>query len=309
MIEVTAGSKYMDIDAYAGCIAYAKLLNSLGQNAIATITADNFNKSITPSFFKMNYKIKRTLDTTSKFIILDVSNPQIIVDSVLEKEILEVVDHHPYYEFVDYWNKRNTKLILEDIGSVCTIVFEKIISNNKIEILDKDLCKLLIAGILDNTLNLKASITTKRDIDAYNQLMSIGNIEEDFAYNYFKECQNSYENDLLNSIEDDLKTNVNFPYVPETVGQLLVVDLLSILKRKKEIINYMNKQHEKWMINFINLEDGKSYILTSSLETSKDINKFLNGQIQDKEMVILEKFKLRKEIFKLALNYKHKKTI
>ena len=57
------------------------------------------------------------------------------------------------------------------------------------------------------------------------------------------------------------------------------------------------------------MDDGKSYILTSSLETSKDINKFLNGQIQDKEMVILEKFKLRKEIFKLALNYKHKKTI
>ena len=303
MIEVTAGSKYMDIDAYAGCIAYAKLLNSLGQNAIATITADNFNKSIAPSFFRMNYKIKRTLDTTTKFIVLDVSNPKMIDNLVLEKEILEVIDHHPYYEFVDYWKKRNTKLILEDIGSVCTIVFEKIILKDKIVILDKDLCKLLIAGILDNTLNLKASITTKRDIDAYNQLISIGNIEEEFAYNYFKECQNSYENNLLNSIEDDLKTNVSFPHVPETVGQLLVVDLFSILNRKEEILNYMNKNYKEWMINFINLEDGKSYILTNSLETSESINKFLNGQIKDNEMVILEKFKLRKEIFKSALNY------
>lgn len=301
MIEVTAGSKYMDIDAYAGCIAYAKLLNSLGYNAVAT-TNSNFNKSIVPSFFKMNYKIIKTLDTTNKFIILDVSNPNMINDFVLKKEILEVIDHHPYYEFVDYWSKRNTRLLLEDIGSVCTIVFEKIISNNKIEILDKDLCKLLIAGILDNTLNLKASITTQRDIYAYEQLISIGNIEEEFAYNYFKECQNSYENDLINSIENDLKTKVSFPYIPETVGQLLVVDLFSILNKKQEILNYMNNNYKEWMINFINLNDGKSYILTSDNKIAENINKLLKGKVQDEEVVILDEFKLRKEIFKQALN-------
>lgn len=302
MIEVTAGSKYMDIDAYAGCIAYAKLLNSLGYKAIATITADNFNKSIVPSFFKMDYKIIKSQSTTNKFVVLDISNPKMIDESVLKKEILEVIDHHPYYEFIEYWQKRNTKLILEDIGSVCTIIFEKIVSYNKIDILDNDLCKLLIAGILDNTLNLKASITTQRDIDAYNKLMLCGNIEENFAYNYFKECQNSYANDLLKSIEDDLKTDVNFKNIPETVGQLLVVDLSSILKRKQEILDYMNKNYQEWMINFINLEDGKSYILTDSQKTSENINKVLHGQIQ--EMIILEKFKLRKEIFKLALNHK-----
>lgn len=27
MVVVTSGKKYIDIDAYAGCIAYAKLLN------------------------------------------------------------------------------------------------------------------------------------------------------------------------------------------------------------------------------------------------------------------------------------------
>ena len=36
---VTAGSRYIDIDAYAGCIAYANLLNLKGIQAKAVSTA------------------------------------------------------------------------------------------------------------------------------------------------------------------------------------------------------------------------------------------------------------------------------
>ena len=44
MIEITGGNKYMDIDAYASCIAYAKLLNSLNIKAKAVTTAKNNNQ-------------------------------------------------------------------------------------------------------------------------------------------------------------------------------------------------------------------------------------------------------------------------
>ena len=45
---VTSGSRYIDIDAYASCIAYANLLNLKGIEAKAVSTA-KINESITPN--------------------------------------------------------------------------------------------------------------------------------------------------------------------------------------------------------------------------------------------------------------------
>ena len=39
-IIVTSGNRYIDIDAYASCIAYANLLRLKGKNAIAVSTAN-----------------------------------------------------------------------------------------------------------------------------------------------------------------------------------------------------------------------------------------------------------------------------
>ena len=44
---ITSGSRYIDIDAYASIIAYAKLLYLQGKSAIA-ISRANLNESITP---------------------------------------------------------------------------------------------------------------------------------------------------------------------------------------------------------------------------------------------------------------------
>ena len=39
MIVVTAGNKYLDIDAYASCVAYVKLLNQWGLDAVFASSA------------------------------------------------------------------------------------------------------------------------------------------------------------------------------------------------------------------------------------------------------------------------------
>ena len=49
-----------------------------------------------------------------------------ISKEVLDSEIIEVIDHHPYYEYESFWKDRDTNFILDEIGSVCTIIFEKI---------------------------------------------------------------------------------------------------------------------------------------------------------------------------------------
>ena len=55
---VTSGRRYIDIDAYAGCIAYANLLNLKGISAKAVSTA-KINESITPSLLKLSNKLEQ----------------------------------------------------------------------------------------------------------------------------------------------------------------------------------------------------------------------------------------------------------
>ena len=299
MIQITAGNKYMDIDAYASCLTYTKLLNSIGIEAIAVNTSNSINKSVPKSLLNTKYKFSSRLDNNNDFIILDVCNPNMIANEVLDGNIIEVIDHHPYYEFIDYWKERNANLVLDEIGSVCTIIYEKIKEKNKLEILDSDLCKLLIAGILDNTLNLNATITSKRDINAVNELIKLGKIDKNFGENYFIECQNSYKDNIIQCIEDDLKDNLNYPIIPKTFGQLLVANYSFVKEYEKEIVKYMNVKYNNWIINFIALNERKSYILTDSDTTAKSMNEILNGIIIDNNIIRLNKFKLRKELLKI----------
>lgn len=48
MIVVTSGKKYIDIDAYASCVAYRDLLRFLGFGAVA-VTSAVINESVTLS--------------------------------------------------------------------------------------------------------------------------------------------------------------------------------------------------------------------------------------------------------------------
>ena len=72
MIVVTSGKKYIDIDAYASCIAYAKLLNLKGIKAKAISTA-KLNESITPSLLDLSNKLDEyKLSEDDEYIIIDV---------------------------------------------------------------------------------------------------------------------------------------------------------------------------------------------------------------------------------------------
>lgn len=121
MIVVTSGKRYIDIDAYAGCIAYAKLLNLKGKEAKAVSKAQ-INESITPSILEFNTKLdKYEPNKNDEFIIIDVSNKEFFDEIVDENKIIEIIDHHTGYE--EYWNKKlkeNSKI--EFIGSVATII-------------------------------------------------------------------------------------------------------------------------------------------------------------------------------------------
>jgi Inorganic pyrophosphatase/exopolyphosphatase len=300
-IVITSGKKYIDIDAYAGCIAYATLLRKQGLSAYAVTTAV-LNESIPQIIKDISLKLDEYKPNDyDKFIILDVSDPNMFDEIVNIKNIIRVIDHHTAFE--DYWAERESneeieKAEIEFIGSICTNIYEKFMESNHTELLTKDICKLLTAGILDNTLNLKASITTKRDIDAFNELIRIGNLDELWAKEYFDACEEEILNDLELAIINDIKNARENKNLPDIFGQLAIFNSDKILNQI-ELIEDVFKKYDNWMINIISLKDGKSYIITDSTKAKITLEKLFNLTFNG-DILTLNKFMLRKEIIKKA---------
>lgn len=298
MVVVTSGKKYIDIDAYAGCIAYAQLLNLKGIKSKA-ISKAKLNESITKSLLNLNIKLdKYEPKEDDEYIIIDVSNKNYFDTFVREEKIIEIIDHHVGHE--KYWkNKLKEKAKIEFIGSVATIIVELYEKENLINKISKDLAILLISAILDNTLNLKAKITTQRDIIAYKKLEKIIN-DKSYPEKYFNECQLQITENLKTAIENDTKIENITPILPPIFAQLTIWDKEKILNYKQIIYKTLNNLGTKWMMNLICLKDGKSYLLVKDLEVQENIEKLFNKRFQ-KEIMELDNVWLRKEIIKLSL--------
>lgn len=300
MIIVTAGNKYLDIDAYASGIAYSVLLNSLGKESVFATSA-KLNMSVCSLIKDLGYKVETKYQPKydDKFIIVDLSNPEFFDNIVDINNIIEVIDHHTGFE--RYWKDQNCKNQIEFIGSVATIIYEKFVENNKTNLLDSNLCKLLVSAILDNTLNLKSSITSKRDIEAYEQLKKLGALDKSFDDEYFTSCQQSINEDVVGSVRNDVKIENVSQLLPRVFGQLTIYNKEPIFEKLNEISSLFNDYHEPWLLNIICIKDGKSYIYSSDSIAKNNLELLFDSKF-DNDILTLPKFMLRKEIMKMARN-------
>ena len=297
---VTSGSKYIDIDAYAGIIAYSNLLRLKGIQAKAVSTA-KLNESITSSLLELKTKLDKYEEKEDdEFIIIDVSNKDYFDEIVKESKIVEVIDHHTGFE--EYWKSKlgeNSKI--EFIGSVATLIVEDYEKENLLEKMSKDIAILLMSAILDNTLNFQAKVTNERDRIAYKKLQKIANVEDNYAEKYFLECQQNIEKDLKMAIENDTKVEKICDLLPTVFGQLTLWNKGFILANKKIVYETLNNINKEWMMNLISLEDAKSYIIAEDTNVKVGLERLFNKSFED-DILELENVWLRKEIIKKARN-------
>lgn len=301
MIVITSGKKYLDIDGYASSIAYRELLKMQSLEAKFVSNAI-LNYSITKSLLALSFSVdKYEVNEKDNFIIIDLSNKDFFESFIEENKIIELIDHH--FGFEDYWDKKQgNKVLIEPIGAVATIIVEKYQENNLLSKMSKDIAKLLMAAILDNTLNFTANITKTRDKEAYYQLTELTGISN-FSEIYFKEVQKVIESNLSNSIENDLKVEETSNYLPKTLGQLTVYEISTILEKIEIIKNTMNKYAKDWLINIICLKENKSYLICSTKNVQNKVAKLFNIN-SDKDILTLKPAILRKEILKRSLEFK-----
>ena len=199
---ITAGSNYLDIDAYACCVAMQELLRLKGVRAVA-YSAAPCNYSVC-DFLVAAGQLEKALPPdfpadTSDYIIVDVSDPEFIRESVPLDRVLAVYDHHTGFE--DYWDSRiGENAHIEFLGAAATLIFREWKSAGILEHMTRPTALLLIAAILDNTLDLTSANTTQEDRSAFDALCAIARVGADWRAAYFSEVQRSVEADLENAL-------------------------------------------------------------------------------------------------------------
>lgn len=260
---ITSGSRYIDIDAYACAIAYAELLRLQGQEAQAVSTAA-WNESISPTVrsWKAPFQTEYSPNNEDTFTLVDVSEQEYFDNLVDLARVDEVIDHHPGFEA--YWQARlGDRALIEFIGAACTLVYERWVAAGLAQEMSETSAKLLVSGILDNTLNFKAHVTNPRDKAAHAALVAQAHIDEGWTAEYFSECQAAILADAAMSIRNDSKvlTFKTFPR-PLSVGQLVVWDAAEVLSRHQAVIaQELAAVKPEWFMNLVSVDEGSSYFI------------------------------------------------
>ncbi len=300
---VTLGNKYLDIDAYACAVAYAELLNLQGDDAIA-YSAAPLNASINDTIRSWNVPLVTSYSLTDKdsFVIVDASEPDILEEAVDLDKVVEVIDHHLGFE--DYWQQRiGNKAHIEFIGAACTLIYERWKQSGRIDQMSRLSARLLVCGILDNTLNFGASVTTDRDIEAYKQLLPVADLSPNWPEQYFSECQEGIFQDIATAIKNDTKT-MDFRSFAKPIGfgQMAVWDGQEILhKHFNQLIATMSTTGPTWLINLISLEEGKSHFITENTDLQSWLEELLDIKF-DGSVATAPRLWLRKEVVKQDLD-------
>lgn len=298
---ITSGRSYLDIDAYAGIVAYAELLRAQGEPAIAASTAP-FNDSIPKELrnWKIQFNSSYSPKETDTFTLLDISEPRYFDKIVSLDRVDEIIDHHPGLK--DYWAKQPyVKTDIEFIGAVCTQVYERWLKADLPSGISKPSAGLLACGILDNTLNFGAQVTTSRDRQAYGHLSEIAGLGATWPKQYFSDCERSILADPNNAIRNDSKI-IEFKSIdsPLAVGQLVVWEAEPVSKQFDIIKQQLQHLKSNWFMNLISLSDRRSHFITDDMKSQKWLNKTLGVEFSG-ERATADRPWLRKEIIKRDL--------
>ncbi|MCK9547321.1 MAG: putative manganese-dependent inorganic diphosphatase [Sphaerochaeta sp.] len=113
----------------------------------------------------------------TKLIMVDHNESEQSVEGIEEAEVVEIIDHH---RLGADRTREPIFIYCEPLGSTCTIVY-KLFVQNGVEI-PKQLARVLLSGILSDTIILKSPTTTFEDYTAVQDLLELGQVGDMRAF-------------------------------------------------------------------------------------------------------------------------------
>ncbi len=291
MIYVTAGELYSDIDAFACAVAYQCFLKQKNIESVVYLPGP-LNASVTNTVKSWNIKFETQINYKEgdKFIAVDVSEPTHMAKLVNDDNLIEVFDHR--YGFIDYYkNLLGDKSKIELVGACATLIWEEYKKDNIL--IDSLNANLLILAIVSNTLDFKSSVTTERDINAFNELLKFIDMPSSWKEDYFKEQTEYIEKNPGKAILEDTKGIVN----DIVFAQIELWNGLEFLNKNiveiKETLESLNNPN--YLLSIPSISEGINYIYTESDYIKDLLNQIIDIKFEG-NMGKTSKLWLRKEI-------------
>lgn len=295
-----------DIDGVSCMYAYSELLKRKGEQVDyyiwgtpkleVRLVCDLFGIKLNP--------IKEIPDEENQFIITDFNSFDQVQDRVEREEIIEIIDHHGLSRDISTY-KACSRVQIDRIGAAATIVAERYKMSGLIP--SREACILLYYGIISNSINLKANITSDRDIEMTKWLNSICDdiSEEKIPYIFEKKS-------IIK--DDNLRTEMECERAMQThnkdviVGQLEICNIEDFIAERKEKIEEVlaqileEKKPDYLLINIVDILNGYSLVYCNIDKSKRLVEKIL-GLKFDGSIARFGGLVQRKEITKAIRDY------
>ena len=114
----------------------------------------------------------------------------------------------------------------------------------------------------------------------------------------FASCEKEQMKDLKGAILGDMKAEWVSKLLPEAIGQIIILHHNRITR---EMLEEVFVDYDRWMINVISLEEGRSYLYCDGVETLAGLAKLFNKGESQENLLVLDDFVLRKEILRRGI--------
>lgn len=287
-----------DLDGTACMYAYSEFLRKNGKNSNFYIEGKPMPEvEIVCEMFQIDLKPATKIEKEDKIIVTD-TNWLSTIPFVNPENIVEFIDHHRITESQEIC--KNAKFQIEMVGAACTLIAERF-WKSQVEI-SRESAILLYYGIISNTINLKAKVTTQRDFEMAKWLKEkCGEISDEKVKEIFIR-----KSQIRDSLRAEMEAEVVWDFKGKrlTIAQLEYANIEEFLVENetkiREVLQEVKRENQLdyVLINCVDTLNGYNVILVIDEETEELIADLLNVKFIQKKAKTDELI-LRKEIFRL----------
>lgn len=284
------GHQNPDTDAITSAISYAYLLNQQGLEAEA-VALGQVNEETAYALNEFGQEAPRVIESigtqTDTVALVDHNESQQSVADLAEVEVHSVVDHH---KIGDFTSAAPLTFIAKPYGCSQTIIFE-LFQEKGIEI-PKEIAGLMLSAIISDTLLFKSPTTTEKDQEVGLALAEIAGVDvEAYGLALLKSGTNVDAKSANEIAEGDAKS-FEMDGKPVRIGQINVVDVDDVLKRKDEVIAAMKdlvaeNEYAAFLLVVTNILTSDSEgLLVGSEDFMQHAEQAFGGQVNDNQIAL-----------------------
>lgn len=287
-----------DLDGVACAIGYEEYFTNKSIRSKAAIFGEPHSEAqfvLRQNSIPQPENAQNLIQFADEVILVDASDKRGISKSIDITKIIEVIDHRSHYEKSDF---PNAKFQIELVGAAATLIAEKFFAEDIS--FSKDTGLLLYSAIISNTINFKASVTTKRDILACSRIEEHIRIPDDWIERMFQ-----YKSSNIELTYDSFMENLTGFFFLNSrhliVTQIEIIDIEDFInKNRSKLIEIFEEMKSKYpthlcLFNFIDIKNGYNIFFSLDKEIMELLSNYFHV-IFTNYFAIYSKVIMRKEI-------------